>query len=85
MSDNNKTNPVKEMLEGAYYYENTSVGRTRKDKTCDICSSTIPTGSSHNGATIFNSEFTNVIFCEACEMKYSTELAEMENGEYDDF
>jgi len=78
-------NPVKEALEGAYYYEDKSVSRTRKNKSCDFCSATIPSGSSHKGATIFNDEFIALVWCNDCNDKYANELSAMRNAEYDSY
>ena len=84
MSESNQ-NPVKEMLEGSYYYESTSVGRSRKSKTCSLCGNSIPTGSASNGAKLFHGEFYQVDFCQECETNFSSELAEMRSGNYDDY
>jgi hypothetical protein len=80
-----ESNPVKELLSGSYYYESTSVGSTRKSKSCDLCSSSIPKGSSHKGAKLFNSDFYQVDFCSECEEKYKKELEEMKSGKYDSY
>jgi len=79
-------NPVKETLQGAYYYEEKNVrGKTRKDKYCSFCSSRIPAGSSHKGATIFSDEFRAIAWCDECDKKYSSEILEMKGGEYDSY
>lgn len=80
-----ENNPVKEMLRGSYYYESKSVSCTRKAKMCDICNGSIPKGSSHNGATLFNGDFYPVVFCKECESKYAKELNEMASGLYDSY
>jgi hypothetical protein len=78
-------NPVKEMLEGCYFYESTSVSCTRKDKSCSLCSNTIPRGSAHTGAKLFCDEYFQVDFCNDCVERYKTELAAMKNQEYDTY
>lgn len=80
-----KYNPVKELLEGCYFYENTSVSSTRKSKACSLCSATIPVGSAHIGAKLFGGEFFQVDFCNDCKDRYSVELSEMQNQKYDSY
>ena len=47
------SNPVKDAMSGAYYYESKTVKRTRSSKYCAFCEETIPSGSAHDGAMIF--------------------------------
>lgn len=81
--DNKNTNPVKELLEGSYFCEDTSVSSTRKIKFCSLCSDTIPVGSTHIGAKLFCDEYYQVNFCNECKDRYSSELTAMRNKEYD--
>jgi hypothetical protein len=80
-----ENNPVKDMLKGSYYYENTSVKSTKKYKVCNLCVCPIPVGSAHKGAKLFNDEFYQVNFCPACEETYANELSEMRSGKYDSY
>ena len=80
-----KTNPVKEMMRGASYAESTSVGKTRKDKTCSICGSSIPKGSAHNGAKVYQDEYYQYDFCNDCEERYKLQLGMMRDGKYDTY
>jgi len=78
-------NPVRRLLKGSYYYEDTSVGKTRSTKCCDLCDGIIPKGSSHIGSKIFCDEFRQVNFCKSCEKTYAHELSEMRKQKYDDY
>jgi len=79
-----KLNPVKELLGGASYCEDTSVNKTRKDKSCDLCNNSIPKGSAHIGAKLFCDEYYPVNFCNDCKMDYSYQLSQMRQGKYDE-
>ena len=80
-----KLNLVKDMAQGSSYEESTSVGKTRKDKTCDICGGAIPKGSAHSGAKMFNDEYYQVDFCNVCEKKYKLQLKDLRGGKYDTY
>lgn len=78
-------NPVKEALNGSYFYENFSVARTRKNKSCGICGGSIPAGSAHKGAKLFCDEYYDLNICSSCETTYEKELGEMRRGEYNSY
>ena len=80
-----KINPVKEMMRGTSYCESTSVSSTRKDKSCSICGVSIPKGSAHSGAKVYQDEYTQLNFCNDCEERYPLQLKEMKNGKYDTY
>lgn len=80
-----KLNPVKEMMRSSSYTEGTSVGKTRKDKICDICGADIPKGSAHTGAKLYCDEYTQVAFCNKCEIQYAVQLKLMREGKYDTY
>lgn len=80
-----KSNPIKDMMEGSSYYESTSVGSTRKNKTCDVCDGNIPKGSRHIGAKVYRDEYTQVNICNACEERYVLQLKDMRIGKYDSY
>ena len=77
--------PVREMMQGSCFYESTSVGKSRKSKSCSLCSRTIPAGSAVIGAKLFNSEFYQVDFCEKCLETHKEELSSMKQGNLDDY
>lgn len=77
--------PVRHIMQGSYFYESTSVGKSRKSKYCSLCSNIIPAGSSVKGAKLFNSEFYQVDFCEDCLENNKEELSLMRKGELDDY
>lgn len=81
----NQTNPIQKMMEEyrAYFYESTSVGSTRKIKSCDVCGSSIPKGTAHKGAKIFNDGYMQVDFCPNCSKTHANEISEMSSGKYD--
>lgn len=76
---------VRELMQGSYFYESTSVKSSRKSKSCALCSKTIPVGSTVIGAKLFNSEFYQVDFCEDCLETHKEELSLMRKGELDDY
>ena len=76
---------VRELMQGSYFYESTSVKSSRKSKSCALCSKTIPVGSTVIGAKLFNSEFYQVDFCEDCLENHKEELSLMRKGELDDY
>lgn len=76
---------VREMMQGSYFYESTSVKSSRKSKSCTLCSKTIPAGSAVIGAKLFNSEFYQVDFCEDCLETHKEELSLMKQRELDDY
>lgn len=77
--------PVREMMQGSYFYESTSVGKSRKSKSCSLCSRTIPAGSTVIGAKLFNDEFYQVDFCESCLETHKEELSLMKERKLDDY
>ena len=83
--DSEFKSPVHEMMSGSYFYETTSVSKSRKYKSCDLWGKDIPVGSASNGAKLFNGDFYQVDFCKKCEETYKTELAEMYDGKLDDY
>lgn len=84
-NEETEVNVVKNMVTeyGAYYYESTSVGKSRKAKSCDICGASIPKGTASTGAKMFNGDFFQVDFCNSCVDIHSTHMKEMSNGSYD--
>ena len=85
IEENEFKSPVHEMMQGSYFYETTSVGKSRKDKYCSLCDTKIPAGSASNGAKIFRDAYYQVDFCSKCEETYKAELAEMYDGKLDDY
>ena len=80
-----KEDELKEIMSGSYFYEDRRIGNTRKPKSCDICSSSIPTGSGHAVYKLFNGEFYDFNICSGCEVSYRDELSKIRSGTYDDF
>ena len=85
IEENEFKSPVHEMMQDSYFYESTSVTKSRKAKCCALCGRTIPAGSASNGAKLFRGEFYQVDFCRKCEETYKEELAEMYDGKLDDY
>ena len=85
IEENEFKSPVHKMMQGRYFCETTSVGKSRKVKYCNLCGRIIPAGSASNGAKLFMGEFYQVDFCRECEETYKAELAEMYDGKLDDY
>lgn len=84
-----ETNPVKDAVQefwGTAYYESGSVSCTRKDKTCEICSKTIPKGSAHTFHKFYAEDggWPTFNVCSKCNKTYDKFINEMANGDYND-
>lgn len=85
LPDGTFKSPVHEMMNGSYYYEDSSVGKSRKDKWCSLCPATIPKGSAVQSVKIFCDEWYDHPICDKCLVTYAKEISDMRNGELDDY
>lgn len=58
------------------FYETRSISKTRKDKTCHICGTKIPKGSSNVDYKFYcdDGSYPTVPVCMRCEQDYEIEL-----------